>query len=159
MQQCVTSLLFVVVYCCQFDENRVVSGSADATLRIWDTTTGKTKHVLTGHEAEIYCLQYNDVVIASGSADSSVRVWNHQGLCLHELKEHLGIVRCLHLTRTRLVTGGDVRKIIIWDTERGEMCNIIHRNPTSLHQMWVDDTRLITASPDAPGTITIINFW
>ncbi|XP_062501703.1 F-box/WD repeat-containing protein 7-like [Corticium candelabrum] len=96
----------------------------------------------------------------AGSALSTCKVLTASlGLCLHELKEHLGIVRCLHLTRTRLVTGGDVRKLIIWDTERGEMCNIIHRNPTSLHQMWVDDTRLITASPDAPGTITIINFW
>ena len=41
------------VYCCQFDEECVVSGGADASIRIWDTGSGEMKHVLTGHKAEI----------------------------------------------------------------------------------------------------------
>lgn len=47
------SACFLAVYCCQFDEERVVSGSADASIRIWDTASGEMKHTLTGHQAEI----------------------------------------------------------------------------------------------------------
>jgi F-box/WD-40 domain protein 7 len=106
-----------------------------------------------------YCLQYDLSVIASGSADSTVRVWNHQGVCLHVLSEHIGIVRCLHLNGSRMITGGDQKKIVVWNTQSGELCNVVHRQPTLLHVMWVDDTRLITASPDSPGTVTVISYW
>ena len=32
---------FSVVNCCQFDDSRVVSGSADSTVKIWSTLSGR----------------------------------------------------------------------------------------------------------------------
>jgi len=37
--------------------------------------------------------------------------------------------------------------------------NMVHRNPSLLHLMWVGQTKLITASPEKPGTITVISYW
>jgi WD40 repeat protein len=31
------------------DQNRVISGSRDTSVRVWDTRNGKTLHVLNGH--------------------------------------------------------------------------------------------------------------
>lgn len=31
------------------------------------------------------------------------------------MEEHLGVVRCMHLDGDKLVTGGDAKKIIVWD--------------------------------------------
>ena len=39
------------------------------------------------------------------------------GFCLHVLEEHIGIVRCLQLFESRLVTGGDQKKLVVWDTQ------------------------------------------
>ena len=36
---------------------RVVSGSRDATLRMWDISTGECLHVLMGHVAAVRCVQ------------------------------------------------------------------------------------------------------
>ena len=37
------------------------------------------------------------------------------GELLHSLREHLGVVRCLHINNERLVSGGDQKKIVVWD--------------------------------------------
>lgn len=51
----------------------------------------------------------------SGSGYSMVRVWSLSGLLLHTLRGHMGVVRCLHLDGSRLVSGGDRKAIIVWD--------------------------------------------
>ena len=39
------------------------------------------------------------------------------GVCLHVLEGHIGIVRCLELKRWRLVSGGDRKRIIVWNVK------------------------------------------
>ena len=34
-------VFYLVVYCCQFDDSRVVSGSADSSVKIWSTLSGR----------------------------------------------------------------------------------------------------------------------
>lgn len=43
--------------------------------------------------------------------------------------------------------------------QKGKLLNMAHRHPTRLQRMWVGDTRLITASPDTPGTLTVLSYW
>ena len=38
-------------------------------------------------------------------------------MCLHVLEGHIGIVRCLELKRWRLVSGGDRKRIIVWNVK------------------------------------------
>ncbi|XP_064601949.1 F-box/WD repeat-containing protein 7-like [Liolophura sinensis] len=148
-----------VISCCQFDDKKIVSGSADQTLRIWCPRTGQCLKELSGHTGEVYCLKYNDQVIVSGSSDSVIIIWSLAGHLCHTLHGHLGVVRCLHLTPHRLVSGGDQKKIIVWDYKEGKLLNVVHRQPTKLHLMWINDTKLITASPEKPGTVTILSYW
>lgn len=147
------------VYSCDFDDKRIISGGGDGLIKIWDSHTGENTWTLVGHTGEVYCLQLNEDVIASGSADSTVRLWNHQGILLHTLEEHIGIVRCLCLSGNRLISGGDRKRIAVWNVKEGKLLSVVHRNPSLLHLMWADDTKLITASPEKPGTLTIINYW
>lgn len=53
------------------------------------------------------------VIISNIHCDLSVCVC--AGKLLHELHEHLGVVRCLHINDERLVSGGDQKKVVIWD--------------------------------------------
>ena len=83
--------------CLQFDDSKVISGSMDRTLKIWNWRTGALLRTLEGHTEGIVSLTYNDRVLASGSADSSIRIWNCQtGECF-PLNGHRDWVNALQL--------------------------------------------------------------
>ena len=50
-------ILLVAVNCCQFDEQRIISGGADGTLRIWNTSDGACSSILQGHTGEVVSSQ------------------------------------------------------------------------------------------------------
>lgn len=51
-----------------------VSGSRDATLRVWNIETGEAMHVLSGHSASVRCIEVSGNKVVSGSYDSTCRV-------------------------------------------------------------------------------------
>ncbi len=83
-----------VVTCLQFSGNRVVSGSDDNTLRVWNAITGKvhltrptshapthsshapTQHLrqLIGHTGGVWCSQFDGSTVVSGSTDRTLMV-------------------------------------------------------------------------------------
>src|SRR5262249_41046362 len=60
------------------DGMRVLSGSEDWTLRLWDLSTGQTLKVLQGHSAAIRSVAFspNGKQALSGSADGTVLLWD-----------------------------------------------------------------------------------
>ena len=79
----------------------VVSGSRDATLRIWDIDTGQCLHVLMGHVAAVRCVQYDGRRVVSGAYDYMVKVWDPETeACLHTLQGHTNRVYSLQVSYT-----------------------------------------------------------
>ena len=60
------------------DGKRIISGSYDKTVRIWDAETGKQIHQLNGHDGDVMSVAIsNDCKrIISGSDDKTVRIWD-----------------------------------------------------------------------------------
>jgi WD40 repeat protein len=59
----------------------IVSGSYDASVRVWDATTGQpVGAALTGHTGSVSAVAVGRAgdrdVIVSGATDASVRVWD-----------------------------------------------------------------------------------
>lgn len=78
--------------------NRVVSGSRDATLRVWDIVHGRCLHTLVGHLAAVRCVQYDGKLVVSGAYDYNVKVWNPETEeCLHTLVGHTNRVYSLQV--------------------------------------------------------------
>lgn len=76
----------------------MVSGSRDTTLRVWDVTTGRCEHVLTGHVAAVRCVQYDGRRVVSGGYDYMVKVWDPETeVCLHTLQGHTNRVYSLQV--------------------------------------------------------------
>ncbi|XP_074651680.1 uncharacterized protein LOC141906329 [Tubulanus polymorphus] len=149
-----------VINAIQFDQKKLVSASSDSTLRIWTINDGLCQFILRGHMGEVFCVAYNEHVITSGGTDSCVIVWDHTGCILKVFNDgHIGTVRCLHIDNEKLISGGDQKRIVIWDWKDLKILNRVHRNPNILYKLWVGDTRLITASPEKPGLMTMISYW
>lgn len=71
------------VYCIRQDDGvgtgtagKLVSGSRDRTIRVWDVETGACKHILQGHTASVLSLQYDDQILVSVSSDGQGFVWD-----------------------------------------------------------------------------------
>jgi len=65
---------------CAFSLNgkKIISGSKDTTLKIWDITTAACEHTLKGHSAPVTCVRFSadGSKVISGSIDSTIRIWD-----------------------------------------------------------------------------------
>jgi F-box and WD-40 domain protein 1/11 len=110
------------VYTIQLKNSSLVSGSADKSIRIWNTDTGRlVRPPLMGHEASVLCVQFDarpdqDVII-SGSADSTIIVWRFStGRIMNRLiGHHDKPVLSLSFDDDFLVAGGKDDTLRIWN--------------------------------------------
>lgn len=104
------------VYCLQYDDDKIVSGLRDNTIKIWDRKTLECKRTLTGHTGSVLCLQYNENVIITGSSDSTVRVWDpEKGEQINTLMHHSEAVLHLRYYNGVMVTCSKDRTIVVWE--------------------------------------------
>ena len=87
-----------VVTCLQFDTDKILTGSDDNNINVYDTKTGAIRAKLRGHEGGVWALQYEGNILVSGSTDRSVRVWDiEEGRETQVFRGHTSTVRCLQI--------------------------------------------------------------
>lgn len=143
------------VYCLQYDDDKIVSGLRDNTIKLWDRKTLECRATLTGHTGSVLCLQYNENVIITGSSDSTVRVWDvHTGEPLNTLMHHSEAVLHLRYYKGIMVTCSKDRSIAVWDmTEPYGLNEIVMRKGLFGHRAAVnvvdfDERYIVSASGD-----------
>ncbi|GAA5981241.1 hypothetical protein JCM10908_004035 [Rhodotorula pacifica] len=146
------------VYCCQFDERKIISGSRDRTIRVWDIASGETIHTMRGHEGSILCLQYDDEILVTGSSDSTVIVWDLVGNAaagrskygqMIKLVGHGMGVLDLCFDDRYIVSCSKDTKTHVWERSSGKLYRVLqgHRGPVNAVQIHGD--RVLTASGDS----------
>ncbi|KAF9116164.1 hypothetical protein BGX27_004504 [Mortierella sp. AM989] len=110
------------IYCIQFDDNKIISGSRDNTIKIWDLATGFCLRTYMGHTASVLCLQYDEERIVSGSSDTTIIVWDLEtGKILQRLAGHADSVLSLRFEKDIAVSCSKDRTVKIWKISTGEM--------------------------------------
>lgn len=132
-----------VVTCLHLDEDKIITGSEDANINIFDATTGLLRMSLEGHEGGVWALQYIGEILVSGSTDRTVRIWNMlTGQCLQIFEGHTSTVRCLQIVPAISGSGEDPSNLIItgsrdstlrvWQLpEYGDLTMVTVRSPDS----------------------------
>ncbi|CAI8058364.1 Guanine nucleotide-binding protein subunit beta-2-like 1 [Geodia barretti] len=66
-----------------------LSGSWDATLRLWDLQTGITTRRFVGHTKDVMSVAFSadNRQIVSGSRDHSIKLWNTLGVCKYTIQD------------------------------------------------------------------------
>jgi len=137
------------------DGRRVVSGSNDNSIRVWETETGKCLATLKGHSGSVYgvAVTADGRRVVSGSWDNTVRVWETEtGECLAVLEGHAGFVKDVAVTADgrRVVSGSNDNSIRVWETETGKCLATLegHTNTVSGMAITVDGRRVVSGSDD-----------
>ena len=102
------------------DGTRIVSGSEDKSVRVWDASTGAELKVLNGHTDSVLSAAFSSdgTRVVSGSWDKSVRVWDAlTGAELKVLNGHTGGVWSAAFSSdgTRIVSSSWDESVRVWD--------------------------------------------
>lgn len=135
-------------------DGRPLSGSWDATARVWDSSNGSCLHVLEGHTQPVYAVVgLFDGKIATGSADSTVRVWDMHGGCIHVLKGHqAGVQTLAELPDGALASGSWDHTVRVWDIKQGICLMMLKEHSVNMLGVAPNGT---LASADSKGTVRI----
>jgi WD40 repeat protein len=97
-----------LVTCLQFDDEKIITGSDDHSINVYNIKTGKVQCVLKGHDGGVWALQYVGNTLVTGSIDRTVRVWDiERGVCRFILRGHSSTVRCLKIVMPTKITNPD----------------------------------------------------
>jgi WD40 repeat protein len=64
------------VWCVDLNQDRVVSGSVDSTVGIYDLETGARLHLLTHHASSVFGVQLYEQCLLTGSKDGSAHLFD-----------------------------------------------------------------------------------
>jgi F-box and WD-40 domain protein CDC4 len=107
-----------VVTCLQFDTDKILTGSDDTNIDVYDAKTGALRNRLEGHEGGVWALQYEGNTLVSGSTDRSVRVWDiEKGQCTQIFQGHTSTVRCLVILKPTVIGRDTEGKPIVMPKE------------------------------------------
>jgi len=89
--------------CITTDNQKIISGSADKTIKIWALETGMLLKTLIGHESyvnTVYVINDNTFII-SGSNDTTIKIWNLEtGNCINTLDDiHTNMIKSICVTK------------------------------------------------------------
>ena len=108
------------------DGKRLLTASADKTLRLWDADTGKCLRVFEGHTDAVMgaALSPDGKRVLSGSRDSTVRLWDAAtGKELVKMIGHAGSVICVCFGPEGKAISGSSDKTMrlrLWDLNTGK---------------------------------------
>ncbi|KIJ64967.1 hypothetical protein HYDPIDRAFT_111678 [Hydnomerulius pinastri MD-312] len=117
------SVLYVAFF---QDEQRLVTGSADGSLRVWNRETGaQIGKTLQGHTGPVNEVDVSPDgrTIASGSDDGTVKIWDAETEELLQTLGHGDRVTSVHISpdSKRVASGSVDRRLRIWDIKTGEL--------------------------------------
>lgn len=94
----------------------MLTGSLDNTLRLWDTSSGRTLRKFFGHLEGVWALAADSLRVISGAEDRMVKIWDIQtGKCTRTVPGHTGPISCIGLSDSKMVTGSEDTEVRIYD--------------------------------------------
>jgi division protein 1 len=134
----------------EFPHGRLVTGSADKTLRVWDLRTNTCSAVLEGHLGWVRACQMSNYTVISGSGDHTAKLWDlsridddlnddDDEILRNSYYGHTGGITCLQFKDNTLITGSVDKTLRQWDIETGVGVLILERDFEAKSPIYTED--------------------
>lgn len=153
------------ISCVQFDDTRIVSGSSDKTIKVWNIRTNAQWSVqtLVGHSGTVRCLHLEGNRLVSGSTDCMIKVWDLSTqeswssiACKVTMTGHSDTVRCLQVDDMKVISGSYDKTLKIWDLHSGRCKMTLRGHQAAVLCVHFNDTKVVSGSCDK--TIKVWNY-
>ncbi|KAF5340328.1 hypothetical protein D9611_007943 [Ephemerocybe angulata] len=138
-----------------WDGMKIVSGSEDKTVRVWDALTGTVQLVLEGHCSTVTSVAFSPdgERIISGSSDKTVRVWDAlTGRVERDLVGHTDAVWSVAFSAdgSRIVSGSKDKTVRVWDASTGQVQRILEGHTGMVYSVVFsgEGSKIISGSDD-----------
>ncbi|KAI1424918.1 WD40 repeat-like protein [Xylaria sp. FL1777] len=138
------------VMCLEIYADFLVTGSYDASVKLWNVGSGSLVRTFLGHTSGIRAVQFDGSKIVSGSLDGTIKIWNRQnGQCLLTISAHNDGLVGLDLAGNILASSSMDKTIKIWNFEGKEAFTLRgHKDGVNAISMDTASRTLISASDD-----------
>ncbi len=142
------------------DGSRIVSGSSDNSIKLWDAATGAELRTLTGHSDSVLSVSFSPdgSRIVSGSSDKTIKLWDAAtGAELRTLTGHSDSVNSVSFSPdgARIVSASNDNTIKVWDAATGAELRTLTGHSENVWSVSFspDEARIVSGSLD--GTIKV----
>lgn len=141
------------VYCCQFDEDKIITGSRDRTIRVWDIHTYKCIRVIGGPAARPLLPMPNETPLDTVSntiwAGENVNGTPEGDSIYHVPKEfHGASILCLQYDKEIMVTGSSDATCLVWDMKTYNPIARLKHHDAGVLDVCLDANYIISCSKD-----------
>jgi len=137
------------------DGKRIVSGSVDDTLKVWDVETGQELLTLKGHSDYVMSVSFSPdgKRIVSGSGDNTLKVWDVEtGERMLTLEGHSDYVMSVSFSPDgkRIVSGSYDDTLKVWNAETGQELLTLKGHSSDVWSVSFspDGNRIVSGSGD-----------
>ena len=114
--------------------NKLITGSHDATIKIWDLETGECKKTLLDHKVSVQSVLIlpNNKFI-SGSLDKTIKIWDFNSYeCLNTLENESGVCSLSLISDNQIACGCLNGFIVIWNLDNSTKVKTF-----KAHNSWI----------------------
>jgi len=145
------------------DGQFALSGSWDATLRLWDLNFGTTTRRFVGHTRDVLSVAFSadNRQIVSGSRDKTIKLWNTLGECKYTIEEngHTEWVSCVRFSpntqNPTIVSGGWDKLVKVWNLQNCKLKTNLVGHTGYVNSVTISPDGSLCASGGKDGTVRL----
>uniref|UniRef100_A0A2K6UGG0 Uncharacterized protein n=1 Tax=Saimiri boliviensis boliviensis TaxID=39432 RepID=A0A2K6UGG0_SAIBB len=130
------------------EENFLLSGSYDLSIRYWDLRSGACTRIFNGHQGTITCMDLCKNRLVSGARDCQVKVWDvDTGKCLKTFR-HKDPILATRIDDTYIVSACERGVVKVWHIATGQLVKTLSGHEGAVKCLFFDQWHLLSGSAD-----------
>lgn len=136
------------VLCIRYQDNMLVTGGSDCTVRFWDIRTKTQKKIQKKHNHWVQCIEISPCgkYVVSGAVDGGVKLFSSDGEFIRSFIGHKDAVVSIKIVNNKIITGSRDKSVKICDFEGTCTFSYTHSKPVTC--LAVGEDFIASASRD-----------